>query len=573
VSADAGGPLPKWNQSAALKELAERVLRSLRTATDEDLKRAASADLNDGLERFKAAIETIPGGAKRSVELKADAVQQVASELGQLRDTYLKYFKEKGEAGELKLATLLGVARDSTEIAPDALDGDIGTLHEAVLESRLPLRLVGVRELQEWFSKTRGAPANPWLHTPTVVYSRSLGTEALASGGHNLDSAVSRVRRNGTVPRGQFRVEVVATKEGKGTWQIECHPDDAQVVEQNARLISRTEDSRTLESRLKQLVQEPKTEETQPTEQKLALGDFPRDVRGKQPVGAEWQPRETPDEAVAMESDPAAIGNGGGIRPPTSPPPPPGTPPPSEPPVPGPGNGEGNAKVAFELLIIGNHEGRSTLRRESHGAGKVEVVATEHWNRRDLVYAIREEFEAGGRTLDQHPLRISFDETISPEMADKIMRDVSLHLTRARPDRLLVLYRARPEIRVPIEKAEVRGEFQVSANAPRNNIERISISGTVEASSGGHVRSIEFEVYLATPDVVTAVAAKASASQSAAKAKMLDDIAPEVYRGFLKDFSALRSGSQGLFRYGDIGDLHLVEIDHVGRPIGAIAWK
>jgi hypothetical protein len=548
------------------------VLRSLRAATDEDLKRAASAEISDAFERLKALADARQQKLAISAADKEKAEKEAVLSLSRLRRFYRKYFEDKKEAGELKLATILGMSRDSGEIGFDALDVYTRLLHSAIRESPLPLQLVGVRQLQERFSRTRGEPANAWLHTPTVVYSRSLGTEALAVGGHDLDSAVTRVRRNENVQRGQFRIEVVATKGGKETWQIECHPDDAQVVEQNARLISRSEDSPTLKSRLERLVQEPKAEQTQSREERLASQGLQRDVRGKKPEESEWQPRDTPDEAVALESDPAAIGNGGGIRPPTSPPPP-GTPPPSEPPVPGPGNGGGNAKEAFELLIIGYHEGRSTLRRESLRADKVEVVATEHWNRRDLVYAIREEFEAGGRTLDQQPLRISFDETISPEMADRIMRDVSLHLTRARPDRLLVLYRARPEIRVPIEKAEVKGGFQVSANAPRTDIERISISGTVEVSAGGRRLSVEFDVYLATADVVTADAAKASASQSATKAKMLDDIAPEVYLGFLKDFRAVRGQSSGLFRYGDIGDLHLVEIDHVGRPIGAIAWK
>jgi hypothetical protein len=322
-------------------------------------------------------------------------------------------------------------------------------------------------------------------------------------------------------------------------------------VERNARSIA-GKNSEELKRYLEDLVNAPVVKDNVSRDSRLAISDIP------------WTNRGAPDGRLT---------SGGPPVPPIKPPlPPAGTTPPEGPPP--PPDGKGYKVGAVEILLISQADGMSTIRRQVHHDGKVEAdKAEETWNRRDLLHGIRAQFEAGGRTFDKEPLRLSFDRSFSRAEVDRVMKDLALHDTRAGSDRLIIQYGGSPEaFRLPIKEPTVKGEIKV---------EKVGLgpdrkaAGTIQAKAGENMLTFDFDVYLSNPARrLTDAQATASVNKSIDGQESSEQIAPAVYEALLKDFKAQREGSKGLFKFGpDIGDLHLVEVEHDGKPFGMIALR
>jgi hypothetical protein len=232
---------------------------------------------------------------------------------------------------------------------------------------------------------------------------------------------------------------------------------------------------------------------------------------------------------------------------------------------------------ADETLHLSQAGAIVTVGRVRSGQGARDG-ATEYWNQRDLLAAIGSSFERGGRTVDRKPMRIVFDETFSPEQARRVMDSVSLHLTRARGDRLAVVYQIKPglmaELARPITKASV-GKIKVAAGQVANGIAGTRVMGSVAAEAGMAKFQIGFDALLVgARDVNTATVQRTvegAVRRAVTRGAALEEIPPEIYHDLVDDLEAVRAGSYGTFHFADFGDLHLTLFEHGGAPIEAFA--
>jgi hypothetical protein len=542
---------PKWNQSEALRGVALRALKALRQADDNDMKRAADAVLADLRERSKAAkFGPIP--------VDEDAIVRL---LSKTKDVYVRFYDTHKDEGELVVAAVLGAARDfdrSQLRGQDEVVDDAAGALSMLRRLSWFVRLCNVAELQAAFSQTRPASANPWIQTPTVVYSRSLGTEAMASGGHSLDATTIRFKRDPAQERGRVRLD---------NRIVIIHPEDAPLIERQARLIARTDNPADLTSAPERLLRETPKEADRQLDSVLARAPeyHPQD-RG-----------ESPSEHV-----PSAGGAGNGkippTKPPSPPPPPPGSVPPGDVPPPDGGVGKPASDGATEVLYISQKDGVATINREVEQDGKTERVASEYWNQRDLLYAMSAEFEAGGRTADRRPLRIIFEEGFSEKQARRVMDGLSLHATRARPDRMVIRYRADPQamkqLNSPVTRATVdANSVTVNQVAGKAAIRGSEIRGSIDAATAHGNAPVEFTVFAAEvfPEAKPVQeSVEKSIAQGKARGVTLGDLAPEVYANLLRDLKASRVGSTATFKYTGVGDVYITRIEHRGRLLGTI---
>ena len=96
-------PRPRWSQSAALKKIAATVLKALREADEEAIKRTAAAHAKEFQDRAKVARGTPPPNLPDEKKL--------AQTLTALKTLYARFYAKAGDRGEDALATALGAAR------------------------------------------------------------------------------------------------------------------------------------------------------------------------------------------------------------------------------------------------------------------------------------------------------------------------------------------------------------------------------------------------------------------------------------------------------------------------------
>lgn len=218
-----------------------------------------------------------------------------------------------------------------------------------------------------------------------------------------------------------------------------------------------------------------------------------------------------------------------------------------------------------------------SIQRRSELNGEVTNLEPVIWNRSHFIHAILNEFEVNGRTPDRQALRLAFDGSIKREEVDRIMTDVSLHLERARTDRMIVAVKpGSPPLRGELKTAVAKGKPQIVANAKVNGKSGTRVKHTlaVETAAAKEPIELQFDVFLVDPKIaVDAAAIETSTQQSVARAgKSSEKLPLEIYGGYIHDFQAQRPGSFGLFLSG-LGDQHVVEIEHSGRLLGLIAWR
>ena len=539
ISTDRVPVWPEWRQAEGLKEIALKVLKTLRTVTDEKADNTSKKILEDLEERLQ--------DLEQNEELSLPDSDVLAKELKALSKQYSEFFDEHGVKGENAVADALARTRDSNSRNRDFRKLEAELMAFKLRESPLHLKLCDARKLQKIFSALKPSSENSWIFTPTVVWSRSLGNIATFSGGHNLSSKITRIRSSADVELGKVKIESDGT--------VVCHSKDAPVIERNARLIESSTSLRNRKFRLNRLLRNSPSETPRVTEKVLNL-------EGYQRIGRGWTIEHLASSGNSL------------TPPPKSPPPPPGTQPPSDqPPL---GRASNHRPNDVLVLHIGrNKNEKVTIRREIDRDGVTELVGSEKWNRWDLVHAIRTEFEAGGRTIDKKPLRVAFDQTISRTEAERIIKDVHIHGTRVRNDRLLVLYSKNSKtFREPIKTAELNGNVNVSNNINRNNTTGAKVEGAIDAQTAQGKNSVEFEVFLASAKEVPRQKANDSVRSSLKKIEPdvtnLTELIPRVYEGLIRDLNALQRRSSGTFRCAGAGDIHITEFHHRGKVMGLL---
>jgi hypothetical protein len=573
-------PRPQWNQSAALKKVAAMVLMALREADEEAIKRTAAALAKEIQDRAKVARKTPPSNLSDE--------KYLAQTLTTLKTLYTDFYAKAGDRGEDALATALGRARDLDRAGLArlvSLDDDAQRILTVLRRVQwVPLRLCDVTKLQEEFSRSRGPVASAWIHTPTVVYSRTLETSALTTGGHNLDSATVQVTRDASLKRGEIRTPRAGV--------VVCHPDDVVTVQRYAWRIARTERPEVLRLFLEQRIKEAKPAPSRPLAEMLAIADPERLARGM-----------SEDNVLGPAPSPAVGGGGNGRTPP--PPPPAGTLPPSLPPE-NEGLGTGSGPEFGRVLFLSQQDGRVRIRRggdrngngngKSSGPGAAEPAPEDHWNRHDLVFALLGELEAsqgrirreaegegeGRGGLDSEPLRIVFDDSFSEEEARRVMDSLALQRPRAQSERLVVHYEMPKEKALELSRrtvTEVNLDLESVAAAPVNPAPGAGAAGTrafgqLRAETGEGPIIVAFEVFLAGVSA-NAAQVQESAGRSATRAQAarlrLSDLPPAIYMGLIQDLKAIREGSRGRFSIrAGFGDVFVTEFHHGGSVIGTM---
>src|SRR5262249_25138278 len=139
--------------------------------------------------------------------------------------------------------------------------------------------------------------------------------------------------------------------------------------------------------------------------------------------------------------------------------------------------------------------------------------------------------------------------------------------TRARSDRVTLVYRTSPEIPKQfgsvVQEAAVVGEVRTSPRRSGADINGTDVEATVNARTDQGQARVEFEVFVAGAESATPEQAQQSIERSVNAAqsdrKTLGEIAPEVYKGLIEDLKGSRRGSMGQASYADIGDIFILE--------------
>ena len=550
--------LPKWSQSAALNKLAKKVMEKFHDAADKDINSASDRFVADTIERHGSAVAAGEKSAKLDKKILDLLPLKVSTKCGEWQESYRAFVKKHGnkgiEAVARELATTRETVRDPVvdfqflDLSEDGLTFNFDTRAQASVFrlGSLPQIIYGVQSFQKEFSASRTEFGNPWIRTPTVVWSRALGTLATFSGGHSLDAKVTGLRRNVEVPQGEVRL----TERG-----IEYNPADASRVERSARLLARSKDPNALKQTLTDVIKRPSPTGIPPTRNMLLASlDTSRTARGAQP---------------------SHFGGGSGKGPPklppvtASPPPPPGSQPPGDLPQ------AGTGAISYiagskQILSISRQEGKVTIRRQSEVNGKATTEGEEVWGEHNLIAAIRSEFEAGGRTHDREPLRLSLDKSFELADIDRFTKNLELHLTRSTGERVVV---------IKTERAPQPNRFKSATSYGKPKFEAVDgdstlISGNQKVEvANGHL-PLEYKVLLASPGKeVTADKLEASANKAGKSVGEATDLLPmAIYDGFITDFDASADRSRAWFRYGGIGDQYRVEIEHKGGTSVYIVW-
>ncbi len=532
VSAEPPEKLPKWDASGVVERAAQDLLRMLREASEEDLERITTEFVEHQIHPHPDADEPVD-----EKELK----EQILEALKKLRSEYVNLYTEDEEVDINAAKFLAGTQEWDEENFLSSLKASF--VASAIKKLHVPLRLYGVLKLQKEFSQSKVGSANPWIHTPTVVWSRTLGEMAAGIGGHNLDTAVTHVGRSTTIEQGEVRVELVSQPFEPKVWKVTSNPKDAPIIEKNARLISSAQDADGLKRQLKIELQKP---DDAPLPRNYQLADLTGHGGGRG------------DSKQHLPSQ-------GGSPPPPKLPPRPGTTPPSDPPPP---RGNYFGPESKEILVIHKDGDNVSVRRDIYrkrDGGDHRTIGEVVWHRAHLVYAIGKELEPTGRPIDQRVLKISFDSTFSVKEVRDIMGDLALHGTKARKDRLVVAHGKINQF-LPQKKKGVYvkkvGENKWKGEGNHH----------VDIATKDKVPLI-YEVILETREPVTSQALRRSVSASASKVDVKENLPEAIYAGILKDMKASREGSRGTLRVGDIGDFHVVEFEHEEDSLGMIAWR
>jgi hypothetical protein len=451
-----------------------------------------------------------------------------------LQQDYAKFYAKQHDAGEATLASALAGSRaaNAAKLPKDKelLTQFLATYFVLKEFQQIVDEFSDIKELQKDFSRSRPESNDGWSRTPTVVYSRSLGQQSLANGGHNVDARTIRIVRDPDVVRG-------TVKPGeKGEFRV--NPEDAPAVESNARGIAR---SKNPEDRIKASIQNAVPERERPRDQILATTGYRAFERG-----------------FSRELLPSA---GNGIGPPPPPPRVPGTLPSAEPP-----ENEGRSYTlganASETIHVNLKDGMATLRRVITGDRPSPSETFDYCDARTLAYLIAEARDGGGRAVDFKPYSVVFDEGVSDELADRVIENLSLHESRAGEERLTILSRRTFEALEPIQivDAKVAGEISVAATA-RAGIDGAEVKGSVDSvdTSQTPQRRLRFEVFVADAQFPEKAQATVNNVVQKSKGKTLAQFAPDLYMALIQDLKGSRIGSSIKYNFADLGDFRITE--------------
>jgi hypothetical protein len=538
---------PRWNQSHAMAQLAAQVLKALRQADDEALKRWTSAVLSDLRERSRAARRPLPQGID----------ENVATTLRSLKALYQGFYDKHKDAGEAWLAARLGATRDFDEARPNRPEDEkldnAATFMAAMLSGTQGLTWIcDLRTLEAGFSRSRGESSNLWLHTPTAVYSRSLGMMALAVGGHDLDSELGRVVRDATLERGKIRVDNDRT--------ITANPEDAVVIEREARRIARTGNVETLKSDLEAWLRDRPELAARPEDEVLAANAANRTSRG---MG---------DRLLQPGPGPG----GSGLPPPL--PPAPGSAPSAEPPR-DDGLFRSFPARSAQVVLVSKVGGMATIRRQARAGSETVEGPSDYWHLKDLTYALREELLPEGRESGKEPLRIAFDETYTTEEARRVMDNLVLHAKGDPDGPLRVVYRldraAARTFHEPVERATVvEGSLTAERSLSRDRVDGTEVRAQIGAATASGRSEISLKIFLAGVHPERGAVEKSMADSvdgANASRVTLGDLPPTVFQDLVRDMQALRGKSSAVARYRG-ADIYITQFEHRGLLLGALGF-
>lgn len=279
------------------------------------------------------------------------------------------------------------------------------------------------------YSAAWNAKPDGWIHTQTIVVSRSIGEAVGGSGGHNLSATVTRVFPDESVPVGKPKIE-------EGGHVIRVNPKDVDAASSIVRPAVHEAKDPVIEEILGKRLVDDSAFGRQPDAVVLGAGD--RDVRVNRGFNsAEHVP---------------PVG-GGGLGPPRSGPadlmPAPGADPPSGGPpkfgnddnVRGTGGGGGGGNDGYEppppssfggndplagLFIEKRTDGRVVIYR---GTGDKQLVA-EVWNAHDAHMAILGQLDAGATIADKRPLVVEFGAGYAASDREALLKSLAVQAQR-----------------------------------------------------------------------------------------------------------------------------------------------
>ncbi len=261
----------------------EATLVALRDATPEE-RRAAAERFVKKTSDAPAEIEEIRAGIEASLQSLAEFLQEACVEDSLvLRRVAMRIGDPRSE--EMPAEGL----PEEERFAQALLDAFIvATVSEA---SPLFREFTNLTQMRDLFVQRSSRETDGWVRTPSIVVSWNVGATVMATGGHNIDAAVSRVRANPRVKPGRLRA-----RRAENGIELSVHPSEAgRAPELIARAKAAPPDA-NLTPILRQFLRTTPPRPPQPLRSALRLREVTPETRGLAPdlvpsgASSSWRP-------------------------------------------------------------------------------------------------------------------------------------------------------------------------------------------------------------------------------------------------------------------------------------------